>query len=164
MDIDIDYILKTFNACRVKFILIGGMNFSLRHRPYSTFDVDLWIEDTDANRALCEQALSALNAEWGHNDADWGLTREKMSGWLEVQGVYSLNTPHGPIDVFRSVKGLGDWSASFAAAISETTRVGTPYFGLSDKDMLQCQLVLDEPQKKLDRIQVLSEKLQKESP
>jgi hypothetical protein len=164
MDIDFDHIFRTFNQFDVRYILIGGMNFSLRHREYTTYDVDLWIDDTEDNRAACERALAVLGAEWGLADSDWGPTRSKSPGWLAFQGVYALHTPHGSIDVFRDVKGLGDWQTSFANSIVETTTSGIPYRGLSDEDMLLCQLALDAHQQKIDRIQVLKAKIQKGQP
>lgn len=163
-DIDIDHILRTFNAQRVRFLLIGGMNFSLQHHPQSTFDVDLWIDDTEANRGACEQALAVLGAEWGRGDADWGPTSEKSPGWLASQGVFSLNSPYGPIDIFRTVKGLGDWEASFANAMAGGTAAGTEFYGLGDQDMLRCQLVLNAGEQKLDRIAFLKRKVGEANP
>jgi hypothetical protein len=139
----------------VDYLLIGGANFLLRHQSYTTFDIDLWIDDTTANRARCEAALAALNAEWGRTDADWGPVAAKPAGWLNQQPVFCLISPHGMIDVFRSVKGLADWRQSFPRAAHEQTAAGTKYHGLGDADMLQCQLVLDPAQQKQDRIRVL---------
>jgi hypothetical protein len=156
---DIDRILQIFNECHVQYLLIGGMNFALRHRPYTTYDIDLWIEDTELNRSACERALATLGAEWGRSDEDWGPTREKKSGWLESQGVFSLNCPFGSVDIFRAVKGLGDWATSHAQSLAESTKEGTPYRGLSDTDMLRCQLALEASQQKIERIRVLQERL-----
>jgi hypothetical protein len=52
--------------------------------------------------------------------------------------VYSLNSPHGAIDIFRSVTGLPDWAASRQTAVREATGAGTIYYGISDQDMLAC--------------------------
>ena len=57
---NVDQILRAFNETQVEYILIGGMNFLLRHAPILTFDVDLWIDDTPENRARCEAALRWL--------------------------------------------------------------------------------------------------------
>ena len=51
MSMNVENIFGTFNTCQVDFILIGGMNFLLRHAPILTFDVDLWIDDTAENRS-----------------------------------------------------------------------------------------------------------------
>jgi hypothetical protein len=45
----VDQILETFNRRQAGYLLIGGMNFLLRHQPVLTFDVDLWVADTPEN-------------------------------------------------------------------------------------------------------------------
>lgn len=157
--LNVDRILQTLNAFKVKFMLIGGMNYAIRHAPYVTNDIDLWIEDTDANRAACEAALAALDSEWGKHDDDWGPVSKKDAGWLVRQGVFSLYSPHGAIDIFRNVAGLNNWEQCFARAVAEQTKLGTNYFGLSDADMLQCQLALEVPLRRIDRIETLQKSL-----
>jgi hypothetical protein len=157
---DIEHILIVFNRHEVRYLLIGGMNFLLQHKPVLTFDVDFWIEDTDSNRDRCESALSELNAEWGHEEADWGPVSSKPKGWLAQQSVFCLTSPHGAIDIFRRVQGLADWSAAFSSAVSGSTAEGTAYLGLSDSDMLTCQLSIPEEYRKIDRIHELRKALQ----
>jgi hypothetical protein len=152
---DVDRILATLNNCQVDYLLIGGMNFMLRHEPVLTFDVDLWIDDQDPNRRRCEHALEVLEAEWGESDTDWKMVSLRGPGWLDLQPVFCLNSPCGAIDVFRSVTGLDNWAASRALAIRAETAIGTSYWGLSDRDMLQCQYALELPYRRLQRIATL---------
>jgi hypothetical protein len=153
---NVDKILATMNEFGVAYLLIGGMNFMLRHEPnLLTFDVDLWIEDTAENRQRCESALVALGAEWGATDADWRPVAERRSGWLDQQAVFSLNSPHGALDIFRFVPGLSGWVESFRAAMAEQTGGGVNYHGLNDADMLCCQLALDPSAQKPSRVQKL---------
>ncbi|HEX5102858.1 MAG TPA: hypothetical protein VFV87_03555 [Pirellulaceae bacterium] len=156
---NVDHILSTFNQHQVEYLMIGGMHFLIRHAPLLTYDVDLWIEDSEANRAKAERALAALDAEWGTTDADWGPVAAKSVGWLDRQPIFCLNSPHGAIDIFRAVAGLTGWHSAAQYAISGTTAGGVPYRGLSDADMLQCQLALDPGQRKQDRIAILKQKL-----
>lgn len=156
---NVDYILSTLNAQQVAYILIGGMNFLLRHAPVLTYDVDFWIEDTSENRARCERALRELGAEWGPSEEDWGPVASKQAGWLTSQAVFCLASPHGAIDVFRFVKGLGSWSSARARACVGNTAAGTPFVGLSDEDMLACQLALPEGQRNETRIRALRQSL-----
>jgi len=107
---NIDHILSTLNKHEVAYVLIGGMNFLLRHAPVLTYDVDVWIDDEPANRERCETALSELQAEWGPSDNDWIPVAARKPGWLETQALYCLMSPYGAIDVFRSVKGLECWT------------------------------------------------------
>jgi hypothetical protein len=156
---NVDHILATLNQHGVDYVLIGGMNFLLRHLPVSTYDIDVWIQDEAANLQRCEAALGALNAEWGQTDADWGPVANMPPGWLNRQGVFSLNSPHGAIDVFRSVHGLADWSTAAAQAMVEKTKAGVSYRGLCDADMLQCQLALDPGFQNQSRVRYLQGKV-----
>jgi hypothetical protein len=158
---NVDHILMTMNKSRVDYLLIGGMNFLLRHQPVLTFDVDIWVKDAPQNLAACERALVALEASWGPDDASWGPVARLSSGWLERQALFCLVTPHGALDIFRSVKGLQDWDACRARAVCGTTAAGITYAGLSDGDMLACQEALAEQERKLDRITVLRRALKK---
>ena len=152
---DIDHIFTVFNRHEVRYLLIGGVNFLLRHKPVLTFDVDFWIEDNDANRGRCEMALAELDAEWGRTESEWGPVAARPAGWLAQQSVYCLTTPHGAIDIFRSVQGLPHWAEAFAVSVSGRTAAGTDYRGLSDQDMLACQLSIPLESRKNDRIQEL---------
>jgi hypothetical protein len=152
---NVDRILETFNRGRVAYILIGGINFLLRHAPLLTYDVDLWIEDSPENLDRCEKALCDLQAEWGASEHDWGPVANKRAGWLRQQAVFCLTSPSGAIDVFRSVKGLEAFAACRARAQTGRTASGVPYVGLCDEDMLKCQLALPEPERDQKRIRLL---------
>jgi hypothetical protein len=151
----VDRILAAMQEHGVKCLLIGGMNYLLRHEPVLTYDVDLWIEDTEANRRRCEKALAALDAAWGKTAADWRPVAELPAGWLDRQPLFALTTACGAVDIFRTVTGLPDWAASWTGSLSEHTAAGTPYRGLSDRDMLRCQEALDPADRKADRVKRL---------
>jgi hypothetical protein len=156
---DVDHILNAFNQCQVEYILIGGMNFLLRHLPVITFDVDLWVEDTQENLERCNRALALLDAEWGPTEDDWGPVAARPAGWLASQAVFCLTSPSGPIDVFRSVKGLPPWRECEARADQRRTSSGVAFLSLSDQDMLACQMALPEGERKADRIRTLRQAL-----
>jgi len=161
---NVDTILQRMNRQQVRYLLIGGMNFLLRHRPLLTYDVDLWIEDTPSNRENCLAALILLDAEWGSSDSDWGPVRTRDANWLTIQSVYCLTSPHGAIDIFRSVRGLPDWSVSFSRSIRERTAGGISYYGICDRDMLACQTCLPADQQKIERMAVLEQVLRSSPP
>lgn len=156
---DVERILQAFNEEKVRSILIGGMNFFLRHDPVSTYDVDLWIEDSEVNKARASRALSSLEAEWGRTDAEW--KRVLPDGfWMRGQGCFCLTSPAGSIDIFLAVDGLEDgFEACFARAVHTRTLGGVNYVALSDSDMIRCQEALPEGLRKLDRVRVLRSKL-----
>jgi hypothetical protein len=159
---NVDHILDTMNRHGVEYLLIGGMNFLLRHQPVLTFDVDLWINDTPDNLARCESALSTLDASWGQSVDSWGPVAKLPAGWLSRQPLFCLVTPSGAVDIFRQVSGLDDWSASKRRAIGEKTADGVGYWGLCDKDMLRCQEALDPRVQKSARVAFLRKRLGEE--
>jgi hypothetical protein len=69
-------------------------------------------------------------------------------------------SPHGALDIFRRVAGLDDWQACRQNALGSSTKNGTPYPGLSDDDMLLCQLALSEGEQKKERIRALKDALE----
>lgn len=150
-----DHILQTLKDCSVDYILIGGMNFLLRHKPVLTFDVDIWIDDTLGNRQRCAEALVALEAEWGPSEDTWAPVAGLEQDWLMRQVLFSLTTAAGPLDVFRRVAGLSSWQDSRLRGEICKTATGTEYCSLSDADMLVCQFALREVDRKLDRIRYL---------
>jgi hypothetical protein len=160
---DLDRILQTFNDCHVDYLLIGGMNFLLRHEPVLTFDVDLWIDDTTENRLRTERALTELQSQWGRSEEDWRPVADRSPGWLTQQGVFCLTSSAGAIDIFRAIRGLDSWAECRSRAVPDVTGAGTPYVGLSDADMLQCQTALPGPEQKQDRIRTLQAAIAKAS-
>lgn len=152
---NVDHILATLNEHGVAYLLIGGMNFLLRHAPVITYDLDVWVEDTPENLDRCEQALAEMGAEWGASEADWMPVSRRPSGWLARQSVFCLTSPHGAIDVFRSVRGLDSWGTCRTRAYAGRTAGGVCFPGLSDRDMLESQLALPEGERRQDRIQTL---------
>src|SRR5690348_6270281 len=102
---NVDRILQALNDEEVDFILIGGMNFLLRHEPELTFDVDVWVRDDAANLERLNRALSELGAAWGPTEGDWAPVPNEWQ-WLQKQPVFCLTTDHGALDIFREVRGL----------------------------------------------------------
>ena len=155
---NIDHILETFNATQVEYLLIGGMNFLLRHEPVLTYDIDLWIHDTPANLDRCHTALVHLSAAWGPSEAAWRPVAEQP-GWLTRQSVFCLTSPAGAIDIFRAVTGLPSWEDCRGRAVLAKTAGQVEYRGLCDEDMIACQLALPQGERRQGRIECLQRAL-----
>lgn len=152
---NVDRILSALNSAGVDYILIGGVNFLLRHGGPMTYDVDIWVLDKDENLSQLVAALKQLGAEWGASDATWAPIREDTK-WLKSQYVFCLLTREGGLDIFREVRGLeGSYAECKKRARPAETGSGIPYLGLSDDDMLQTQLALETSDQKPERIAVL---------
>lgn len=159
---NVDAMLETLNAERVDYLLIGGMNFLLRHEPELTFDVDVWVADSDENLQRLNCALQRLGAGWGATEIAWAPVPEDSS-WLRQQPVFCLTTEHGALDVFREVLGLeGRYAECRATAVHSRTASGVAFVGLSDAHMLACQEALPEAQRKPRRLATLRAALQRQ--
>ena len=159
--INVNAILQALNARGADYLLIGGMNFALNHEPVLTFDVDVWVRDDPANLHALNAALGDLGAEWGPTEATWRAVPPDAA-WLERQAIFCLTTRQGALDVMRSVKGLeGRYAECRAAARPRRTGANTAYLSLSDAHMLDCQLALEEHERKPARIATLRAALQR---
>jgi hypothetical protein len=158
-----DRIFQSLHEQRVDYLLIGGMNFLLRHAPELTFDVDIWVRDDPDNLAQLHRALRSIGAAWGPSEHSWAPLGEDYR-WLQRQTLFCLTTNHGAVDVFREVRGLeGRYAACRAAAQHCQTATGVPFVSLSDEDMLQCQLALPESERKPRRVEILREAIRRKS-
>jgi len=151
---NVDHVLDTMNRHTVEYLLIGGMNFLLRHEPVLTFDIDFWVHDTPHNLDRCEAAMADLDAAWGPTEDSWRPVR-LQPGWTRRQAVFCLTTPHGSVDVFRSVAGLGGWNECLGRSYSAFTAGGISFKGLGDSDMIACQMALAPEIRKHARVDAL---------
>ena len=156
---NVDVILDACHREQVDYVLIGGMNFLLRHRSEPTFGVDLWVRDASANLERLNRALRRLGAVWGPTEAAWNSVPDDWH-WLERQAFFCLTTEHGAVDIFRDVRGLeGRYDECRARAVPANTASGIKFLGLSDQDMLTCQEALPPGQRHERRMAVLHEAL-----
>ncbi len=158
---NVDEILQELNDAKVDYLLIGGMNFLLRHLPELTFDVDIWVRDDAANLQQLNHALRRLGAEWGRTEAEWKPVLDDWH-WLRSQVLFCLTTQHGALDVFRDVRGLeGRYAECYARGLPSTTGTGVRFTGLCDEDMLACQEALPPAERNLRRMEVLREAIRR---
>jgi hypothetical protein len=151
-------ILAAFAGQQVDCLLIGGMNFLLRHQPMLTFDVDFWIRDAAANLERVHAALTDLEAQWGATEDAWApIPRDPA--WLTRQGIFCFTTSEGAVDIFRNVRGLENYEVCKSRSTLLHTQRGTPYHSLADVDMLACQMALPDGARRLDRVAYLEKLL-----
>jgi len=152
---NVDAILETLNVENVDYLLIGGMNFLLRHFPELTFDVDIWVKDSEENLRNLNRALQRLGSAWGRTEREWRLVPDDWQ-WLRSQAIFCLTSDHGAIDVFREVLGLENlYDECRARSYPGKTATGILFRGLADKDMLVCQEKLPVNQQKHRRMEIL---------
>ncbi len=158
---NVDAMLRVLNEEQVDYLLIGGMNFLIRHLPELTFDVDIWARDEEENLRRLNRALRRLGAQWGRTEAEW-LPVPEDPRWLEWQSVFCLTTDHGALDIFRGVRGLeGQFADCKARSVRAETAAGVACPSLSDRDMLACQEALPPNEQKTRRMEVLREAIRR---
>lgn len=96
-DEDILRLWKCLEANGVKYIMIGGFATNLHGYNRATKDIDLWIEDTLANRKNLRKALR----DQGSGDYEPIEKMDFVAGWTNFQ----LNMGF-TLDIMTSVKGL----------------------------------------------------------
>ena len=148
-------VFLTMNSHSVSYLLVGGLNYFLLHKPVTTQDIDLLIEDTSQNRSRCEHALSELGAEWGRRDDDWGTVATKNDGWLTGQSVFCLLTHFGPVDIFLTIPGISSYHEASLRSVVLDLGWATSIRLISSKDLLACQLAIPEVYRKTERIAYL---------
>lgn len=148
-------VFSTMNSHSVCYMLVGGLNYFLLHKPVTTQDIDLLIQDTSQNRHRCEQALNELGGEWGRGDDDWGSVSVKTEGWLSGQSVFCLLTQCGPVDIFLSIPGISSYHEASLRSVLLKLDLATSVRLISSKDLLACQLAIPEVYRKPERIAYL---------
>ncbi|MBC8244876.1 MAG: hypothetical protein H8E20_10825 [Verrucomicrobia bacterium] len=151
----IDQVLQALTDHEVDYLLIGGVNFMLRHEPELTYDIDIWVADEPSNLEKVVRFLKSIDAKWGATEDNWKPVADNID-WLATQTVFCLTSPLGAVDIFREVKGLeGRFGDCKQAAEKGTTSTGVPYWPLSDQHMIEAQEALPENQQKPRRIETL---------
>lgn len=158
---NVDAILQALDDEQVDYLLIGGMNFLLRHAPELTFDVDVWVGDGPENLSRLNRALRRLGAEWGPSETEWRPVPENPR-WLQAQDVFCLTTQYGALDVFRDLRGLeGRYPDCRARSVLSRTSTGIAFQALSDEDMLAAQEALPPGEQKMHRMEILREAIRR---
>jgi hypothetical protein len=153
--LNIEAILTALNNGGVRYLLIGGANFMIRHVPLLTYDVDVWVEDNDENLARLGKTLNALKAEWGPTEQTWQVVPADWK-WLTRQTVFCMTTPIGALDVFREVRGLEQqFEACYARSVEVKLPTGIAFRALCDEDMLGSQLALSPHEQNQVKIETL---------
>jgi hypothetical protein len=157
---DYRHILSTMEHSDVSYLVVGGLNYFLAHKPVATQDIDLLIDDTSLNRLACEHALNELRAEWGKRDEDWGPVSSRKSGWLWGQNVFCLITPYGPLDIFLSLPGISNFADAMMRSSTFPLESDLQVRLICAADLLACQLALPEIYRKIERVRYLQGRLE----
>jgi hypothetical protein len=154
MDIFDEEILKFWGALqnnKVKYIMVGGYATNLHGFARYTGDIDMWIEDTLANR----QHLRAAFIECGMGDYFMLETMQFVPGWTDFQLNNGLR-----LDIMISMKGLEGYSFDEClkmASIADIDDVNVPFLHINQ--LIDNKKAVNRPKDQIDVIEL--EKIRK---
>jgi hypothetical protein len=136
---DFKDLLNLFNACRVKYLIIGGYAVVKYTEPRYTKDLDLWIRADRKNAAAVFRALPEFGAPLA------GMTEDDFAheGYF-----YQMGVPPVRVDILMSITGLSfdqTWKHRVKADFD-----GIPVMFISREDLIASKLASGRPQDLLD--------------
>ncbi len=129
----------------VKYIMIGGFATRFHGFNRSTEDLDIWLEDTTANRRQLRKAF----VEIGYGDVPQLETMEFIPGWTNfyIAGV--------ELDVMTNMKGLENLTFEEClqqASIAELDGVKIPFLHINQ--LIQNKRTVNRPKDQIDVIEL----------
>ena len=95
-------LLSALNACRAKYLVVGGYAVMLYTEPRYTKDLDIWIEPSPDNAARVYRALAGFGAP---------LSGIQVEDFTVPDLIYQLGMPPSRVDIL---------TPRLAASISRT--------------------------------------------
>ncbi|MBI5757027.1 MAG: hypothetical protein HZA46_00755 [Planctomycetales bacterium] len=136
---DFKELLKAFNDCRVRYLLIGGYAVMHYLEPRYTKDLDLWVSTDRKNALAVFRALRLFGAPLA------GLTERDF----ETKGYfYQMGIPPVRVDVMMSAKGM-----TFETAWKNRNRVefdGLRISIISRRDLIKLKRAAGRPHDLID--------------
>lgn len=127
MDAFDEEILRFWNSLQVnnvEYIMVGGYATNLNGYHRYTSDMDIWIRDTEENRANLGNAMNEL----GYDNISWS-EMQFIPGWIDF---YLLNGMK--LDILIDMKGLENYTFDeclAVATIAEIENVKVPFLHIN---------------------------------
>jgi hypothetical protein len=126
LDNDLQDFWRILNKNTVRYIMVGG--FAVRFNGFNraTDDIDIWLEDTIANRKQLRQAFKEL----GYGDFISLETMKFVPGWTSFYISSGIE-----LDIMTSMKGLEDQSFDECyknARIADFDGLRVPFLHIND--------------------------------
>lgn len=120
---DFEELFVSFNARKVKALIVGGFAFSFHAKPRYTKDIDILIEPTSENASRVLLALA---------DFGFGSLNLKIEDFITPGYIIQLGFPPNRIDLLTSIVGVrfeDAWERRVEGHFGEQT---VYYIGLED--------------------------------
>ena len=154
MDIFDEEILKFWKALQnneVKYIMIGGYAANLHGYQRFTSDLDIWIENTPANREKLRLAFMAC----GMGDYFMLYRMQFVPGWTDIRLMNGLR-----LDILTSMKGLEGFhfeDCLQAASIADIDNIKVPFLHINQ--LIENKKAVNRPKDQIDVLEL--EKIKK---
>ena len=140
-------LLRLLNGARVRYLVVGGYAVMKYTEPYSTKDLDIWIEATADNAALALDTLRAFGAPTK------GVT---IADFLDPELIYQIGVEPVRVDVMSHVPGL-DFAEAWEHR-SEAHFDDVPAPMLSLDDLIRAKQAAGRPKDRLQARQLAKAK------
>ncbi len=136
---DFSELLRSFNAAKVRYLVVGAYAVAYHSEPRFTQDFDVWVEPTAENAARVWRALEKFGAPLaGVRPADFA--REEM--------VFQMGIAPNRIDVIMGIDGVA-FRTAWKNRVSATLG-GVPVQVLGKSDLIRNKRASGRPQDLLD--------------
>ncbi len=136
---DFSELLQSFNAAKVRYLVVGAYAVAYHSDPRFTQDFDVWVEPTAENAARVWRALEEFGAPLeGVSRADFA--RQEM--------VFQMGVEPNRIDIIMGIDGVA-FPTAWRSRVS-TTFGGIPVHVLSKSDLMRNKRASGRPQDLLD--------------
>ncbi len=139
MNSDFKDLLRIFNACRVKYLIIGGYAVIKYTEPRYTKDLDIWVDTERANAKAVFEALRDFGAP---------LTDMTEDDFAHEGYFYQMGMPPVRVDILMSVSGLEFAEAWGNRVETDIDGIIVPF--ISKSDLIQSKLTAGRPQDLID--------------
>ena len=133
---------RSLNQNDVEYIMVGGVATNLNGYHRTTADIDVWLNDTVANRRKFRSAFM----EYSGIDLDMIETMQIIPGWTD----FNLNNGY-KLDLMTGMKGLEEFSFEECrqlANIAEIEQVRVPFLHINH--LIANKKAVNRPKDQLD--------------
>lgn len=142
---------KCLNQCGVRYIMVGGLATTLHGFSRTTEDVDIWLEDTPANRQCLRAAFNCS----GYGDVPALETMEFIPGWTSFYIAKGIE-----LDIMTSMKGLEELTFAECleqASVADIDGVTIPFLHINQ--LIANKKAVNRPKDQIDVMEL--EKIRK---
>lgn len=147
MNSDFRELLKTFNDCAVRYLVVGGYAVMRYTEPRYTKDLDLWVDPIPENAERVYRALAQFGAP---------LVNITPADFSDSEMLYQLGVDPVRVDILMDIPGLafeGAWSRRI-----QTDFLGEPSPMISLEDLITTKRASGRRQDRMDLHRLLKQR------